>query len=165
MAKQLFLFAIICLVATVCVSAQTRTVTNMDLEKYRQQRLQADRDYRENYERLGMPSPDEIEKRLAEKRAEMDRLADKFRDERFEIDRIETAQQAAANNQAEPNYYMPQYDGGYFITGYGIGDRGFRRSIRTRQPRGYFVGGQFWESPPRAIYPMFRPQRQPRPHR
>ncbi len=40
--------------------AQNKTVTNADLEKYRQARLAAEREYRENYERLGMPSPTEL---------------------------------------------------------------------------------------------------------
>ena len=49
--------------------AQTKTVTNADLEKFRQKRLQAEREYRENYERLGFPSPEELEsKRIADEK-------------------------------------------------------------------------------------------------
>jgi hypothetical protein len=56
--------------AAVCAQAQTnspRTVTNADLEKYRQARVKAEEDYRQNYERLGRPSPEELERREAER--------------------------------------------------------------------------------------------------
>jgi hypothetical protein len=169
MSARLIIFSLVCLGLAGVVSAQTHTVTNMDLEKYRQQRLQADRDYRENYERLGMPSPNEIEKRLAEKRAEMDRLSDKFRDERIETERIAAAQQQAAavvsaGTAADPNYYTPQNDGWYYSTGFGW--RRARRFQQFRQPSGYFAGGQFWETPRKIARPILSPRVEPRrPHR
>lgn len=165
MTKRLFLFVLICLAATVCVSAQTRTVTNVDLEKYRQQRLQADREYRENYARLGLPSPDEIDRRLEERRNEMEKLSDKLRVERLAQERLDASleqQRSQLVYGSTPNYYTPEYDGGFLSSGYGIRNRGFRRVRQFRQPSGYFAGGQFWESPPPAIYPAFRPQRTPR---
>lgn len=55
--------------------ATGRTVTNADLEKFRQKRLQAERDYRENYEKRGMPSPAELERREAERREWLDEYA------------------------------------------------------------------------------------------
>lgn len=42
--------------------AQTKTITNTSLEKYRQKRLQAEYDLRTNYAELGFPSPDELER-------------------------------------------------------------------------------------------------------
>ena len=38
-----------------------KTVTNEDLAKFRDQRLAAEKEYRDNHERLGMPSPEELE--------------------------------------------------------------------------------------------------------
>ena len=50
---------------SILTSAQTakKTVTNQDLEKFRQQRLQAEAEYRTKYKELGMPSPEELQKR------------------------------------------------------------------------------------------------------
>ncbi|HTK37947.1 MAG TPA: hypothetical protein VL325_05600 [Pyrinomonadaceae bacterium] len=168
MNARIIIFSLVCLGLAGVVSAQTHTVTNLDLEKYRQQRLQADRDYRENYERLGMPSPNEIEKRLAEKRAEMDRLSDRFRDERLETERVAAEQQAAAEVTAgtavDSNYYVPQNDGWYYSTGFGW--RRSRRFQQFRQPSGYFAGGQFWETPQQRARPIRSPRVEPRrPHR
>jgi len=169
MKVRLIIFALVCLGLAGVVSAQTRTVTNMDLEKYRQQRIQADREYRENYERLGMPSPNEIEQRLAAKRAEMERLSDKFRTERLESERIAAQQQQAAavvsaGTAVDSNYYAPDNDGWYYSQGFG-----WRRSVRFprfHQPSGYFAGGQFWETPQRRPRPILSPSITPRrPHR
>jgi len=155
MNARIIIFSLVCLGLAGVVSAQTHTVTNLDLEKYRQQRLQADRDYRENYERLGMPSPNEIEKRLAEKRAEMDRLSDRFRDERLETERVAAEQQAAAVVTA-----------GTAVDSTGFGWRRSRRFQQFRQPSGYFAGGQFWETPQQRARPIRSPRVEPRrPHR
>jgi len=58
--------------------AQKRTVTNADLEKFRQKRLQAEREYRENYSRLGFPSPEELEKQNIENRRARSELSQKI---------------------------------------------------------------------------------------
>jgi hypothetical protein len=44
-------------------SAQTKTVTNADLEKYRQRREKADADYLATYKQRGLPSPEELKRR------------------------------------------------------------------------------------------------------
>ena len=162
MSARLIIFLLVCLGLAGVVSAQTHTVTNMDLEKYRQQRIQADRDYRQNYQRLGLPSPEEIDRRLAAKHADMEELSGKLRTERLENERIDAArQQTVTVNGTDSNYYVPQYDGGYYSTGYGLGDRRFRRFRQFRQPSGYFAGGQFWPTP----RPIVRPILSPRPER
>ncbi|HMS40609.1 MAG TPA: hypothetical protein PKE69_10305 [Pyrinomonadaceae bacterium] len=46
------LLFILILTFTASAFAQTKTITNADLEKYRQKRLAAEKDYAENYERL-----------------------------------------------------------------------------------------------------------------
>jgi hypothetical protein len=65
------------------VLAQTRTVTNADLEKYRQQRLQAEKDLRENYLQMGFPSPEEIRKQNEESRRELNEYADRLKELRL----------------------------------------------------------------------------------
>jgi hypothetical protein len=72
--KQLFILALIFAAANL-VGSQTKTVTNGDLEQFRQKRLKAERDYRENYEKLGFPSPEELERQNAESKRELAKLA------------------------------------------------------------------------------------------
>ena len=45
-----------------------RTITNADLEKHRQERLKSEAEYRANYKKLGMPSPEELERLEAERK-------------------------------------------------------------------------------------------------
>lgn len=63
--------------------AQIRTITNADLEKFRVKRVQAEKDLRENYEKLGFPSPEELERQNEESRRELDEFADQLRQERL----------------------------------------------------------------------------------
>ncbi|CAN5662031.1 hypothetical protein BH20ACI4_BH20ACI4_08220 [soil metagenome] len=143
--------------------AQTKTVTNADLEKFRQKRLQAEREYRENYERLGFPSPEELEKkRVADEKA----LIEYSR--QLEASRLEReALQTEAENQAlwRQNQYLQSqtgnsnYDSGaYFSGGYlpfynGYYNRPFRRS-------GFYKNKNVYDDPyPWMISPAFRRQR------
>ena len=43
-------------------AAQTRVLTNSDLEKYRLEREKSEREYRETYVKKGFPSPEELDK-------------------------------------------------------------------------------------------------------
>lgn len=70
-----FLTAICLLIPAIAVSAQTKTITNADLEKFRQERVKAEEDYRKNYKKLGMPSPEELERRRERQRRENDEAA------------------------------------------------------------------------------------------
>lgn len=54
--------------ATVCFAQQkTRTVTNFDLQRFREQRLQFESDYEKRRERDNLPSPQELDRRTAER--------------------------------------------------------------------------------------------------
>ena len=72
--KHLFILALIFAAANLAVS-QTKTVTNSDLENFRQKRLKAERDYRENYEKLGFPSPEELDRQSEQSKRELAKLA------------------------------------------------------------------------------------------
>jgi len=48
-----------------------KTVTNRDLEKFRAERLKAEADYRANYKKRGMPSPEELEQREIARQREL----------------------------------------------------------------------------------------------
>src|SRR6188768_164831 len=85
---------IFCLILGVAGIAAAQTVTNMDLDKYRQERLSAERDYQNNYERMGFPSPAELEKQRVENRVETEKLSAKLRAERLEQERLDAYRQA-----------------------------------------------------------------------
>jgi hypothetical protein len=70
-----------------------KTITNTDLEAYKQKRLAAEKDYKENYEKMGFPSPEELDRqRDADMAVRMD-LASQLRQARLEKERndIESA--------------------------------------------------------------------------
>jgi len=92
--KQLFILALIFAAANLAAS-QTKTVTNGDLEQFRQKRLKAERDYRENYEKLGFPSPEELERQNVESKRELAKLARRIEAENAQN---ENYYKARANN-------------------------------------------------------------------
>ena len=164
-----FIFA-----AATSLAAQTRrSVTNADLEKYKQARLGAEREYRENYERLGLPSPEELELRRRRDRAETEALAERLRSDRISQERIqaerEASEQTAAvyarslQQQNAGQYYQPGYlnDPGYFWS-YGRRYQYPRGQNYYQQP-GYFAGGQFWPTGPSSPpQPLIARPRSPR---
>ncbi len=175
MKKQIVVLLGLIFSLSIIATAQKKTVTNADLEKYRQKRLQADQKYRENYERLGMPSPEELEKkRLADEKSLIEFS------HRLEVQRLEReAAEAEAQSQAlwTQNQYLQSrqtgdygyQSGGYYygyspyVYGYGNTNRSgvYRRnnySGRTyynnnNKPTGFF-NLQFPPArPPQRILP------------
>ena len=131
----------------------SRTVTNTDLDKFKQQRLAGEREYRENYAELGFPSPEELDRQFEESRVEREELSAKLREERIERERIAVdrvraeAELAAAYSADEPPaddsyqsfYGVPSYGGyGPYFGGfsYRLGRRGFGRLPYSQ--RSYF---------------------------
>ena len=109
--------------AVVPAFSQARSVTNSDLEKYRQKRLQAEKDYNENYAKMGFPSPEELQKQLDKNKSEREALAARLTQERIERERIAAEQEAQRQattpavtivngggyNDWYPNYYWGRY--------------------------------------------------------
>jgi hypothetical protein len=140
--------------------AQSPSVTNADLEKYRQERLRADKEYRENYAKLGFPSPEELDRERKESLIEAEKLAAKLRAERLEQERVDAYREAASAQATTLLRQRSYFDGfadepSYFWSfGYGGRHRRFRHQLN--QPgiqNGYFAGGQFWPTP------VVKPQR------
>src|SRR4051794_5426541 len=100
--RSLFVFCLMLGLAGY-VTAQSKSVTNADLKTYQQDRLKADQEYRENYARLGMPSPEEIERRHEKSRVEMEKLSEKLRQE--ELHRYAIEAQQRADQPPSPTYY------------------------------------------------------------
>ena len=118
-------------ILTMGVSAQS-TVTNADLEKYRQKRLAAERELRENYERLGFPSPEELEAKRVADAKEREELAARLARERIAREQAEA--QLRANDRSDVVIVNEQYaGGGSTIYGY---------AYPTRY-RNYWRGGRF----------------------
>ena len=159
--KRKFFIVSIILLAAGYTAAQVKTVTNADLEKFRQKRLAAEKEYRDNYKRLGLPSPEELARRREADKIENERLAARYENERIERERGEAAaQQYAAQAlwlNSQQQYAVPQiYDNGGYLS-YGWSGR-VRPRVRTTP--GYFAGGAFWPTPGGNARPVFiRPPR------
>lgn len=92
--KVLLLIGLIFILANASL-AQNRTITNDDLDKYRQKRLAAERDLRENYERLGFPSPAELQKQIEQSNAERSALSARLESENLEREQLDLERQRA----------------------------------------------------------------------
>jgi hypothetical protein len=161
--KLLFVFCLILISASTTFS-QRHSVTNSDLERYKQKRLQAEREYRENYERLGFPSPDELERRREQSFKETVELSARLRSARIERERIEAAQMALSRAASPyPQYYsvLPDntiYSGGW-INPFFRRHRGGSIGVARGGQSGYFAGGHFWAGglgTPRVPSPVIR---------
>lgn len=111
-------------------STATRTVTNVELDRFKQKRLVGAREYRENYVEMGFPSPEELERQIDRDNVLRAELSAKLRSERLEKERIEVdrlranAEYTAAiqdrnserGNGHEPIYGYGSY-GGYWSYG------------------------------------------------
>ena len=69
---------ILSLTAAFSEFAQTKTVTNADLETFRVQRVESEKKLREDYAKMGFPSPKEIEKQNVQRRFRMEQYADRL---------------------------------------------------------------------------------------
>ena len=146
------LFVVILMSAAVLVSAQTTSVTNSDLEKYRAEREKSDREYRENFAKKGFPSPEELDRRRRENDAQNQEFVRRLNEQ------MRAAENAAAQRRTNYVYYtyipsqarQPVTD--YpFIMSY---DRGLTYPVqKTVGQQGYFAGGQFWPTPVRTPPP------------
>lgn len=123
---------------TVNVFAQSDTITNADLEKFREKRLVAEKDLRENYAKLGFPSPAELERQNEEAAKDRAERAEKYRQARMEREAIDyyavpsdvnlyfNVQTRRSGYNAFYGAYVPQY--------YGNAYRNRTRHDRSNQP-------------------------------
>jgi hypothetical protein len=157
--KSSILLVLIFVTANLCL-AQTakRTITNGDLEKYRQARLKSEADYLENYKRLGMPSPEEIEQLEAKRKAQLAADAERIRAaQRAEYElqlRANEAQRQA--NLANPQiiYIQTQTGGGYYPYAYGGFVGGQVLGAPFYNGGGRFFGNKFGHGGFRSFNPL-----------
>lgn len=157
--KEKLIFALfLLLLAALCTFAQTKTVDNFDLEKYRQPRLQGEKDLRENYEKLGFPSPEDLAKQNAKDAAEHVELSNRLRTERLDRERLENerrqieAEAARYDSEIRSNEYIPQYSPGFY-GGYGYPYYG----VPIRRTHGY-KNRYFYRVTPVGVYPIPNPR-------
>ncbi len=155
--KLRLLFVLVSIFLFAGLSSAQRTVTNADLDKYKDKRVRAESDLRENYARLGFPSPDELERREAERAKIREDLANRLRQQDLEDARLLMQYQMAAAAARPQTIVVQTTDSGYqdgFVqyggfgySGYGYGNRNRRGFWPVQQQSGYFAGGQYWPTP------------------
>ena len=147
--KKIAAFFIVVFSVAFVVEAQraARTVTNADLARFRDRRVAAEQEYRDNYERLGMPSPEELDAmrerdmdaqlalaeqlrqaRLEKERLELDRVRLDLDADRLALERETVAEsQAIHQSYGYGGFYGGYYGGfgypGFLGRGFGLGDR------------------------------------------
>jgi hypothetical protein len=111
MRRSILLLLSLIFVTASLAAAQTarKTVTNDDLEKYRQARVQAEADYKANYKKLGMPSPEDLERMEAERRTWHEENSRNFAvqtrtDEDYFQEQARRLKSEIVNVQAQINY-------------------------------------------------------------
>ena len=111
-----------------------RTVTNAELAKFRERRLSAEQEYRDNYERLGMPSPEELDAIRDRDMADRLMISEQLRQARLEKERLELDRQridlesdrlAFERESRETELVMSSGFGGLYGGGYGYFGGGF----------------------------------------
>jgi len=144
--KRIAVFLVVLVGGAAFADAQGRRVTNADLEKFKVKRLAAEQDLRENYARLGFPSPEEMEKQRDQEAKERMELFESLQAARLERERLEIERQRLAVEQAKAEQPIIVVEGrddnGYFF-GYSTFGGGFgnRFPWRSRFPfRGRFFG-------------------------
>jgi hypothetical protein len=111
-----------------------RTVTNADLAKFRDRRVAAEQEYRDNYERLGMPSPEELIAIRDRDMADRLELAQQLRQARIEKERLaldrerldlESERLALERETQDNDYVLAAGYGGLYGGGFGYLGDGF----------------------------------------
>lgn len=92
-----------------------RTVTNADLEKYRAARVKADEDYRQNYQKRGMPSPEELDRRQEERQKNEAEASNELRRQRLQNEYNDYVRALAASysTPAQPQVVYVERNNGY----------------------------------------------------
>jgi len=153
-------------------SGQVLTITNSTLERFQQKRLAGEREYQENYERLGFPSPEELNRQRDEDMNARIVLAEQLRTARLEQQRIDldsrrvdlderrvNIEAARADSEIAMNEYNNSYNnsygnyGGYsYGSGYGYGYGGYNRYGYGRFGR---FGSGYFGYPNNRLEPLF----------
>ena len=162
MKKAALIFGLILSLTAIGIG-QVRTVTNSTLQKFQEKRLAAERDYRDNYARMGFPSPEELDRQRDTDMAARIELAEQLRQARLEKERLELERRNldleanALNNETLEIADGGSYPG-YYIGGFGGFSSG-GRFARNRHFRGArFGSGGGYRATPVGVYPNPSPR-------
>jgi len=122
-----FAIVILSLATAVSAFAQAKTVTNADLEKFRQKRVESEKNLRADYARKGFPSPEQIEQQNRQRRFEMEQYSDQLREQRLQSEngilaQANTLRTRIASIDAQINYL--RRSGGYSNQGFIYSNQG-----------------------------------------
>ncbi len=124
-----FLIVILSLMTAASVLAQTKTVTNKDLERFRLQRIEAEKELKEKYAEMGT-TPEQVEREYRQRRAEMDQYSTQLKIWRITAENAlieqENARRQYDNSDDQPNFV--NY-GGIPYYGYSYGFYGNRNPL------------------------------------
>lgn len=149
--KQRLLFILsVSLFLAASAASQTRQITNADLEKYRVSRVQAEEDLRQNYSKLGFPSPEELDRQNAESTRQREELSARLRRERLEREQLEAERQRAAASAAQPIFVPNGNDAGIYY-GFGLPSRAGGSFNRQRFSGGALPFGIGWRATPGGV--------------
>lgn len=131
--KKLFI-VILSLMTAISAFAQTKTVTNADLEKFRQQRVESEKNLRENYAKMGFPSPEELEKQNEQRRAELEEYSAQLSRQKLQtqngfLTQANVLRSQIASIDAQINYLRGQnnnYSNQSFVYSYGYAPYGYQ---------------------------------------
>lgn len=116
--KQRVLFFLCVLVGCVgFAAAQSKTVTNVDLEKFKQKRLQAEQGLKEHYAKLGL-SDEDVAKRDAANAKEREELSARLRASRLEQEMLDAEARQREIQAAGTSVNVIVPSGGYGYPGY-----------------------------------------------
>lgn len=153
MKKRLLFILCLFFVAANSSAGQTRSVTNRDLEKFRQKRVQSEREYRENYGKLGFPSPEELDEQNAESRRKLSELSQQIEAENVGnqmsfAERASVLRAQIASVEAQINYLRGELNRQprqnlFFSTGvYQTYGGGYSSNFPNRRGGGYLGGAR-----------------------
>ncbi|HEY0658675.1 MAG TPA: hypothetical protein VGD05_09385, partial [Pyrinomonadaceae bacterium] len=146
---------------------KTKTVTNADLEKFRQKRLQNEREYRENYEKLNFPSPDELARQREQSRLENEETIIRRKEERLENENDFAARASALRSEmisveAQINYVLSLFPANRPPTSYytgGVAPFGYARNGQSNSiwsgdatGRAFLGGARTYTPNPRSSF-------------
>lgn len=139
MKKRLLFILCLSFISANSALAQTKTVTNSDLEKFRQKRLQAEREYRENYEKQNFPSPEALQQQREQRRLENEETIIRLKEEKLENEygfaaRSNALSSEIASVEAQINYVLSLFPANRPPTSYytgGVAPFGYTRGGQT----------------------------------
>lgn len=146
--KQKLLFFLSIFAFSAVAYGQTRTVTNSDLEKYKERRVQAEKGLKDYYAKRGLTEED-LAKREADENRSREELSARLRASRIAEEQARYEQQLRAREAAtQVNLMIGQQSQGYVYPGYYYyGNRWYPRP----RGQGYFGNGVQWRATPMGI--------------